>query len=125
MPDDQTTMRKSTEMPTRATAAPKETKIWFDAVVPGMRIWAQSSAPLLAHVGELHEAMHLFSQSRLQANIDACNALSSCRNLAELAGHQRAYMENATGQYSRHAQNMVERTIAMMAAATKHEATES
>ncbi len=122
MPNDQTPMRKSTGTRTRVT---QESKSWFDAINPGMDIWAQSGAALLARMGDMTQAMHLFSQSRLKANIDACKSLSSCRDPAELVGHQREYMEIATAQYSRHAQNMSERTGAMIAAATKHPAPDS
>ncbi len=126
MPNDQTPMHKSTEASTRATQQSEETKSWFGAAVnPAMNIWAQSNAALLKHVGEVADTMHQFSQSRLQANIDACKSLSSCKDPAELVGQQREYMETATTQYSKHAQNMSERTVAMIKAATNNAAAES
>jgi len=119
MPNDQTPMRTSPEAPTRAT---QETRNWFDTIRPAANIWAQSNAALLTQLNETAKTMHLFSQSRLQANIDACRSLSSCRDPAELAGHQREFIENATAQYSEHAQNMSEQTVAIITAAAKHPA---
>ncbi|WP_171054678.1 phasin family protein [Roseovarius arcticus] len=119
MPNDQTPMRKSPEAPTRAT---QETKNWFDAINPAVNIWAQSNAALLTQMSETAKTVHQFTQARLQANIEACRSLSSCHDPAELAGHQREFMENATAQYSEHAQNISERTVAMITAAAKRPA---
>ncbi len=115
MPTDQTPMRKSTDTATQVTP---ETKSWFGAINPGVNIRAHSNAALLTQVSELAKTVHQFSQSRLQANTDACKSLSSCRDPAELVGQQREFMENATAQYSKHTHNMSERTAAMITAAT-------
>lgn len=119
MPNDQTPVRKSPEAPTRAT---QETKNWFDGINPAVNIWAQANAALLTQMGETAKRMHRFTQSRLQANIDACHLVASCQDAAELAEHQRKFIESAAAQYSEHAQDMSERTVAMISDATKHPA---
>jgi len=122
MPDDQTPMPKSKEAPAPVTQV---SKTWLNAINPGMSIWAQPNAALLAQMGDMVATMHLFSQSRLKANIDACESLVSCGDPAELVRQQRDYMETATAQYSRHARDMSERTGAMIAAAAKRPAPKS
>lgn len=119
MPNDQTPVRKSSEESARAAQA---TRNWFDVINPAVKVWANSNATVLTQMSETAKKMHRFTQSRLQANIDACHMMASCRDATELAEHQREFMESAAAQYSEHAQDMSERTIAMITVATKQPA---
>lgn len=101
MPDDHAPIQEKTVPPSRVI---EEVLAGYNADEPSIDRWAQSQAVLLSWTIDAAKSTRALSRSRLRANTEAWKSLMTCRDSAELAGLQRAYMENAMGDYRNYAQ---------------------
>jgi hypothetical protein len=115
MPDDTTTLDKS--KPTKAASPFLDFSSWTDGGMQALGSWTQSSAATMKDSFELAHEMLTFSQARLQANIDAWQALATCRNPADFLECQKEFADKTTAQYLDETNKLTTRVIGIMSTA--------
>lgn len=115
MPDDTTTLDKSK----RAKAASPflDFSSWTGSGVQALESWTQSGSATIKDSFEFAHEMLTFSQACLQANIDAWQALATCRNPADFLECQKEFAEKATAQYLDETNKLTTRVIGIMSTA--------
>lgn len=114
MPDD-TTLDKSKR--TKAASPFPDFSSWTGGGIQALGSWTQSSAAAMKDSFELAHEMLTFSQARLQANIDAWQALATCRNPSDFLECQNEFAEKATAQYFDETNKLTTRLIGIMSSA--------
>jgi len=115
MPDDTTTVDKSKR--TKAASPFPDFGLWTGGGIPALGNWTQSGSATMKDSFELAHEMLTFSQARLQANIDAWQALTTCRNPADFLECQKEFAEKATAQYLDETNKLTTRVIGIMSTA--------
>lgn len=115
MPDE-TTLDKSKR--TKAESPIPDFSSWTGSGVRALESWTQSSSATMKDSFEFAHEMLTFSQARLQANIDAWQALATCRNPADFLECQKEFAEKATAQYLDETSKLTTRMIGIMSSAT-------
>jgi hypothetical protein len=103
-----------TEGAAPAKAATPDFGAWLGGQDRALQTWVEFSNGLMKNALEISQEIMTFSQSRLQAEMGAWQALASCRNPTEFFEHQRQFAEQRTTQYFDEASKLATRIMELV-----------
>ena len=99
---------------TKAASPFPDFSSWTGGGIQALGSWTQSGAATMKDSFELAHEMLIFSQARFQANIDAWQALVTCRNPGDFLECQKEFAEKTTAQYLDETNKLTTRVIGIM-----------
>ncbi len=87
---------------------------WMSGYQQALENWMQSGGGALKRAALLSEELMNFSRSRLQADIEAWEAIGSCRSPADFLERQRQYVQKASSDYLEEATKLTTGMVAFL-----------
>lgn len=91
---------------------------WMNDNGPMLENWTKSSSTLMKKNLKITEDVLSFSQTRLQANIEALKKLSSCLGLGDVLECQKQFAEKTTSHYAEEMSKLTAQFMSAMSDAT-------
>lgn len=117
MPDTPTTTSPSEKTKRFAAIgemAPVDINAWMAGYRQAFDNWMQSGDGLMKRAASLSEELMSFSRNRLQADIEAWQAIASCRSPTDFFECQRQYAEKASSDYLEEASKLTTGMVAFL-----------
>jgi hypothetical protein len=103
--------------------APLDLGFWLSSYNQALESWMGVGNKMMKRAAELSEEIVNFSRGRVQADVEAWQAVSSCRTPTDFFECQRQFAQKAVSQYLGEANNIASSMLALMgeAAAPLHD----
>lgn len=112
MPDNPATSERTKRSAAMSAFAPANIDTWMSGYRQTLETWMRSGDGALKRAALFTEEIMDFSRNRFQADLEAWDAIASCRSPADFVECQRQYVQKASSDYLEEANKL---TTGMMA----------